>query len=199
MELDRPRTLFDHQERFGAYSLWSSFISQYLATSVEVFLHRRFGERYIGLQAAAVLPAMLVYSLFWQGHNTAPLMMFVAAYMVMVAGVRVDIARRRRSGDVEHSYYNGFPEILRLPLLRRWLSERAAKRVVEPLLVGGIGVLMLPTSEPLGLYLMIAGCALRVTLKMADAVQKARLINMRDAYFDQMNLAEQFRKGNRRW
>ena len=65
------------------------FICRSFAVSIEVFLHKEMGERYLGLQAAAVLLFVPLFSLFWPGFDLRPLMLFLLAYLVMCFFSRV--------------------------------------------------------------------------------------------------------------
>ncbi len=171
-----------------------AFVSRTLATSIEVFIHRRFGERYFGLHSAAVILAVLVFSTFWEGYDVTPLLGFLGFYFVACMGARIGIAKRRRSGDVEHSYYHGRPV-----LLNWWPFKKAKERTVkglEPFLVFFTGVFVMPVSEPLGGYLMVASLGLLVSLGLAATYQRTRQLDMQDALIDQQNLAERLRESN---
>lgn len=177
---------------------WVIFIAGSLATSVEVFLHRRFGERYFGLQAVAVLVIVPFYSLFWEGHDPTGLMQFLGAYIVMCFLARLSVmARVRRGGPQEHTRYNGYP---RLMAITRWISERTLKLVVEPMIVFFVGVLTMPVNEPLGGYLMLAALGLLVSTHMAAGYDRVRALDMHDAYLDQNQVAQDFREmRNEQW
>lgn len=177
--------------QFKAFLSWVVFIAGALATSVEVFLHRRFGERYLGFQAAVVLLIVPFYSLFWEGRDPTPLLQFLVAYVVMCALARIGImARLRRGGAQEHSRYNGYP---RLMAITRRISERTFKLVVEPLLVFFVGVFTMPTSEPLGSYLMLAALGLLISTQLTAGYQRIRALDMYDAYMNHNEVAQGFR------
>src|ERR1700687_3722662 len=82
---------------------WIAFIAQTLAASVEVFLHGRFGRRYLGVQALAVFVAIPIYTAFCADRNLDGLWMFLWAYLLMLFVAKADVARRELRGDVEHS------------------------------------------------------------------------------------------------
>jgi hypothetical protein len=175
---------------------WVAFIAGVLAVSVEVFLHRSrsFGERYVGLQGAAVLLIVPVFAAFWPGHDLRPLFWFLAAYLCMCFLVRVGVAiRLHREGPVQHSRYNGYP---RAGWLTRRIGEEKVKLMVEPLLVFLAGILTLPYSEPLGAYLMLASAGLSLSVHLTVGYERMRIQNMNDAAIEQRDFAEGFR--NRR-
>jgi hypothetical protein len=177
--------------QFKTFLSWVVFIAGALAASLEVFLHRRFGERYLGLQAAVVLLIVPFYSLFWEGYDPTPLLQFLLAYVVMCALARIGImARLRRGGAQEHSRYNGFP---RLMAITRRISERTIKCVVEPMLVFFVGVFTMPTSEPLGGYLMLAALGLLISTQLTAGYERIRALDMYDAYVNQNQVAQDFR------
>jgi hypothetical protein len=166
-----------------------------LATSAEVFLRRGFGERYFGLQAAAVLLAVPLYGLLWEGHDLSLLMLFLALYIAAWCTARIGITRRRIAGAIEHSQYGGWPVLLSARPFRG-MSELTAKRLVEPLFVLASGVGVAQVDPPLGSYLMLAAGGMAVSVRLAFGYQRARLVDMRDAFIEQKNLMERFRRGN---
>lgn len=194
MQQQSPKPL-SFRERYTAMASWLGLLSQTLEASVVVFLRSNVGERFLGLQAAAVIPVVLVYSVFWQGHDIRPLLAFLACYLLACLSLRMRGIWHRRRGEIVHSQYSGTPIILRAPLLRRWLGERAAKGTLEPLLVLLVGYLLLPASEPLGSYLMLAAGGQLVSFQLALAYERQRLMDARDAYIEQRHMAERFRQG----
>lgn len=182
-------------ERMRANAAWFGLLCQVLEASVVVFTRSRFGRRYFGMQAAAVIPLVLLYSLFWRDRDPTPLMVFLGLYLVAWGIARAGIVRRGLRGDREHSYYSGAPSILRWPVFRRWLSERRAKLSVEPLLIAAWGVGLMPVSEPLGCYLMLAAFGSAMSMRIACAYERTRLADMQDQYIEQRQLAERFRDG----
>ena len=171
-------------------------VIQALAASVEVFLRREIGSRYMDKQGALAVLLIPGWCLFWPEKDPRPLCWFLGAYLVMCARVRFTSLRRRLRGEEGHTRYNGWPRILSLPLLRR-LSEAKAKAVVEPLLVIGTGALVMNSNPPLGSYLVAAGCGLGLAHGAIEARERTRLMDMSDAVIDQRNLAERFRRRNR--
>jgi hypothetical protein len=173
------------------------FICRVLAVSVEVFLHKGMGERYLGLQAAAVLLLVPVYSLFWPGYDLRPLMLFLPAYLVMCFVARAGIAARLKRGEHCHSHYTGWPHGIK-PGTK--CSELTAKRVVEPAIVMMAGFLLRQFNPPLGTYLMFAAAGLLISVSASDAEQRTRSLDINDAVIDQEQVADRFREmRSERW
>lgn len=169
------------------------FVCRSLATTVEVFLHksRSFGERYLGLQAAAAVLVIFFSTAFWRGANVLPILLFLVAYLVACAIARMGVTARVRAGGPQvHTHYTGVPRIM------RWtgqMSEETVKRIVEPMLVFVIGALVLQASLPLGTLLMLASFGLFASVNLAAGFDRTRALDMHDAYLDQCNAAERFR------
>lgn len=162
------------------------------ATSVEVLLHKRFGDRYFGVQAAAVLLLIPIYSLFWQGHDVLPLMCFMLVYLGAVMVARLDIVSRKRNGARIHSFYGGFPWYINA---RTKLSELQCKKYFEPLYVAAAGLgLYLLGEQPLGVYFVIAGACLFLSVAISDLEFERRAAAMNDQVIEQEYVAERFRE-----
>lgn len=170
------------------------FVCRSLAATVEVFLHksRTFGERYLGLQAAAAVLVIFFSTAFWRDENIAPVLLFLLAYLVACGIARFAVMARVKSGGAQiHTYYTGAPRIM------RWvgsMSEETVKRIVEPMLVFLIGALVLQANVPLGTYLMLAAGGLFASVNLAAGFDRTRALDMHDAYLDQCNAAERFRE-----
>jgi hypothetical protein len=166
---------------------WMLLIANAGATSVEVFLHRRFGARYLGFQAMAAVPLILIFALYWPQTDIDPLMVFLLAYLGMCMVARLGMMLRT---DVEHSYYSGWPHLL---------SPKAAgkelffKQFVEPAFVIFGGVLVRDWNDPLGAYLTFAGCCLFISNTLNRMAASQRVMNVRDAMYEQQQLAETLR------
>ena len=186
------------REQYAAGLNWLALLCQALEASVVVFIRRGFGVRYIGGQAAAVIPVVLVYSLFWQGYDVRPVWGFLGLYLLACIKARFGSWRAVRRGEIQHTFYSGFPNIMRWGIFRNWLSEQAAKGFVEPLMVFLIGVGCMPYSEPLGAYLMLAAGGSLMSVQLAVSYQRQRVMDVQDAYLAQRADAEQFRDGGLR-
>ncbi len=179
------------RDEFKAAAGWILFIARSLAVSVELFLHRGFGDRYLGLPAAAGVPLILVFPIFWHGHDVGPLFGFLFAYMAMFLIERGrQLARFVRGGSCEHTYYSGRPWALSV---WRRLDETKVKCLWEPLLVLLLGALIMDFSQPLGGYLMLASAGLMVSANATRAQTHARVLDMHDAWIDQRNVMDELR------
>lgn len=188
MNREQPQGSF---QQFRVFLSWFVFLSQSLAVSLEVFLHRRFGERYVGLQGVAAILIIFFYAGFWPGYDVTPLLEFLLAYLALCFLARIGVLRRRRRGGTqEHSHYTGWPRVMRLT---GRLTEITVKQTVEPLLTFLVAVFTLPVSEPLGGYLLLATGGLIVSVNASLGAEHTRAINMNDALIDQRHLAERFR------
>jgi hypothetical protein len=174
----------------GAMNL-VAFLVQSGAVTVEVFLHSRFGERYIGGQAAAAVVLIPCFGMLFPEHDIRPLVYFLGSFLVTCFLQRVDIMRRLRRGDREHSMYNGFPRFLRKS---RAYREQPIKETWEPTLVFIVGSLLLKFSQPLGLYLMFTAFCLMSSNRIIREVEARRLADLHDALFEQRLTMERLRQ-----
>jgi len=165
-------------------------LTQTGATSVEVFLHTRFGSRYLGLYAWTPLMAIPFVGSLSRPEDFGPAFVFTLMYLFLLLCHYLDIWLRCRRGDREHSRYNGRPS---------WIGslgsthERGMKLYVEPVLVMGIGLLVLGYNGPLGGYLIFAGLCLAITNNTIDRWDRQQAMDMHDAVIDQQQRAERFR------
>jgi hypothetical protein len=168
------------------------FVFRTWATSVEVLLHKRVGDRYLGLQAAAVLLLIPIYAMFWPGYDLRPLMWFLPVYLGGVAIARLDVLTGKRNGLRIHSFYSGYPRCMNR---KTKMTELQCKRYFEPLYVASIGLgLYLLGEQPLGVYFMIAGACLFISVSMAQLQFEQRAKAMNDQVIEQEYVAERFRE-----
>lgn len=173
---------------------WILFIARALSASVEVFLHRvdSFGERYMGLQAGAAFLLIFFFPIFCEGHDPTALLYFLGAYFFMCICVKARIQKRRRLGGSQpHSYYSGYPLLLRSRGARH---ELRVKAILEPLLVWMAGAAFMTFSVPLGSYLLIAGVGLAISVNASIAAERKRALDLHDAFMEQRGIAERFRE-----
>ncbi|MCE9592333.1 MAG: hypothetical protein K8S99_17650 [Planctomycetes bacterium] len=193
----------EQQGSTGVMDQWRSgmscivFFARSLAVSVEVFLRRGFGERYIGLQAAVAMPIILFFGVFFPEDDPGPMLWFLLAYLVMCVRARIDGFRRRRRGELRsHSFYNGWPRLARV---NPKFTESQVKRKTEPLLVLAVGYLVWQLNRPLGMYLILSAAALFLVAVLTERYERARAMDMNDAVIEQHRLAERFRELNDDW
>ena len=65
-----------------------NIVAEAWAASLQVFLHRRFGERYLGLQAACVVLLIPLYCVLWVPADPRPMMLFLLAFLFMCVKAR---------------------------------------------------------------------------------------------------------------
>ncbi len=174
---------------------WAGLVVRAVAFSVEVFLHDpgSFGERYLRVRAVAAAIIIFFFPIFWdRHHNVVALMGFLLLFLIACGWIRLATAIRIRKGGWQpHSYYNGRPTILRY--FKR-LNEEMVKTKIEPFLTFLIGALLMPVSEPLGGYWLLASVALLASTCLTKEYERTRALNMNDAYLDQKHIAERFRE-----
>jgi len=171
-------------------------IVQAWAATVEVFLHRSFGQRYLGVAGAVGIMVVLAFSMVWPGFNLAPLMLFLGVFVVMCARARLESWRECRRGIVQHSYYNGYPRLMRF--LPTW-NEVSVKRFVEPCLTFFLAMILMPVNPPLGCYLVVAACCLAGTNSTYDQWNRMQALEMNDAVITQRQIAGKFRELQGHW
>jgi hypothetical protein len=184
----QPQSLF---QQFMICSKWVMLILQSLSVTLEVFLHRRMGCRYVGLQALLGAAIIFFWPAFWPQDDPAPMQLFLLIYLFFAFAQRADARKRLKRGDAqEHSYYTGKSLACLLPCV----SEFFAKRAIEPILAMTAGMLIESVNAPLGKYLFIAGVGLALTTQFNVHYEQSKAIDMNDAMIDQRHTAERFRR-----
>jgi hypothetical protein len=153
-----------------------------MTMSIEVFLHRRFGSRYFGLQSLIALLGIPTWILLWPEERVEPLLVFWGLFIAMTLRARAECAVMAARGTVAHSRHSGTSRLTRV--FRR-TPEWKLKGALEPILVFFTGILLLPVSQPLGSYLMCAALAMFVSYGVSDSVGRARATDMNDALIEQ--------------
>jgi hypothetical protein len=169
---------------------WFFFLMGTFAASLEVFLRRRFGERYLGVRAAAAVLLIPFFGVFFGGHDLRPLLWFWGIYILMCFIARVNVLRRRLRYEHLPTMYTG------LPHLQRWLprlSEVTIKRFIEPVLIFVLGTLVCLWNDPLGMYLILGAICLAVTVNLAEMQARARALDLFDTVMAQRQIAERYR------
>jgi hypothetical protein len=167
------------------------FALQVLAAPVEVFMRTRFGAKYFGVPSAVALLALPLWMTFWPGEDPQPLLIFWGLYIVMQLRARIECARMVARGDYVHTRYNGWPRLARL--FRR-MPERHVKIGPETVFVCVAGGLLMAVSPPLGSYLLAAGFSSGLLGSIIDAAERARSMEINDAWIEQQSLADRVRE-----
>lgn len=189
MALDRPDppTLM---ERARQTANVLTFVMQAIAHTVEVHLHHGFGPRYLDMPAAAAVPLLFFYNIFWEGFDSRPMLIFLGLYILRCLIIRLQLLLGKRRGPRQHSRYNG------VSYLTRWFpkkDELTLKRDTEPNVVLFAGALAMLISVPLGFYLFSAAFALSYTVGLSVKYEEVRAQDMFDRYLDQQRVSERFR------
>lgn len=184
----QPGRLQQAKSAFG----WLLFISKTFAISVEVFLHKGIGSRYIGIQGLGAAAIIFFWGGFWPEHDVRPMLVYLLFYFAFCFAHRMDaLMRMRRGGEQGHSYYTGWPILMRF---NKRANEITVKRIVEPMFVFVVGVFMCDVSEPLGTYLMVAAVGLLVSVQSNFIFDQTQATDMNDAMVQQKQLAERLRE-----
>lgn len=174
----------------GAFG-WFLFICNSLAVTLEVFLHKGMGSRYLGLQALAGAAILFFWGGFWPGHDVGPMLTYFALFLLFCFAQRMDALKRLSHGVAPgHSRYTGWPLLMRL--FRR-TNEVTLKRIIEPALVFLCGAMVCDANEPLGKYLMLASLGLFISVQSNLNFERTRATDMNDALIDQRHVSERFR------
>jgi hypothetical protein len=166
------------------------FVVHTWAVSMEVFLHRNMGSRYLGFSSVAVVFLIPMYGAYWEHYDLAPLMRFLAAYVLMAVVSRMIAVSRQNQSVGGHSYYNGYPRMMRD---KSRADEVAFKHFREPFVVGIIGLATCQLNQPLGWYWMLGAVSLFVKGSISNRITDVRIMDMNDAMIEQAQLAERFR------
>jgi hypothetical protein len=163
------------------------------ALSLEMFLHRNLGVRYMGFQAGLALLLMSLYSVFWPGYDLRAFSWFMFLYLAMWIKARFENAAARRRGEVYHSRYTGWPSVVG-PKAK--FSEITAKRYVEPGFILAFGLMLreLLGEQPLGTYLIMGAVCLFLSVQLGSVVEGVRQMDLSDAVIEQEFTAERFRE-----
>ena len=187
----------NHDKPAGTGTNYLLLIIQAWAFSAEVFLHRGFGERYIGVQGGLVLLLAPFYAALWEGRDLRALVLFIPVYLLMCVAARLGVVARRRRGEFGHSYYSGWPRLMRF---FPGHDEVKFKLNTEPILVVLFGCAVCLVDLPLGVYLSIAGFCIGLKTTEEIAGEHHLDLDMNDVVIDQEQRAERFRamRRNRR-
>ncbi|QOV92080.1 hypothetical protein [Humisphaera borealis] len=156
-----------------------------------VFLHRDLGSRYAGLQALLALVLIFVWPIVDPTGDPRPMLLFLAAFLIMCFVSRIGCFRNYRKGIRIHRYYHGTPRLMRyFPSL----SELTVKRVVEPVVVSFVGLLLLPVSAMLGAFLVASAVGLAITISASELAAQERAEAMYDQLIEQSGISERFNR-----
>lgn len=167
------------------------------AVSLEVFLHHRFGEKYLwGIHAVFGLFVMFGIILCNPYADGRPMVIVIGAYLFLLLILRVETVGIGRRGQYVHSYYNGTPWLMSLWGFSK-MDEVKVKGAEGGVLVLA-GLLLLPINAPLGLYLGMGAFCLCMKIDAQEKQVREEVKRVQDALFERRMIAEQLRDSQRR-
>ncbi len=161
------------------------------AASVELFLHRRFGVRYMSLFVGTGFLVICVYFYFIPVKQNKAFLAYGILFVVSWLLTSIKTWIRYSMGDNEHSLYRGYPRLLSRNRPHR---EYLTKQFVEPALVGFAGVCTLDLNAPLGIYWIFAAMCVFAANANDRRVQNREAMIMHDAVVEQQLRASRFQQ-----
>lgn len=161
------------------------------AVSVELFLHRGFGLRYVTQYGLMGVGLMMFYLAWWPPEEFGPFvvyfLLFVALCLLRILGAWIRFWR----GDSEHTLYGGFPVLLRRRLAHR---EYKVKQFFEPLLVAIVGAYTIQWDRVLGIYWIGAGVCLFISNAWERRWLNWQALALHDATLEQQHSFRRFQE-----
>jgi hypothetical protein len=159
----------------------------WLSVSVEVFIRRDFGERYLtwlrlllgymAMDLFTLIPRIIFTFVPFVSINVVPVSsLFFKGFVVLALYHQWRIWRRNRKGIAWHSESFGISRLAFLPV-----SDWILYRFVEPLLCLVIGLFLRYLDPATGIWLIIASIALFVKNQMVFSAQRGRFLDVIDA------------------
>jgi hypothetical protein len=163
-------------------------ISRSICLTIEVFLHRGFGSRYVGCGFMGVV-VIFIFAMLFPPLDVFPLYCYMMAYGVLWLIATVSMLIRCWGGrDKVHSKYTGRPYLWRL--LPNWKEVNVKQLEAFAVIVLGYGVHHL--SRPLGDYLMIAASIVFLRGYNMALQQRTRAIELNDMVIEERLVADRF-------
>jgi len=172
-------------------SIWQQaenmqWMMKYPALTVMVFLRRDMGYRFLNplhLLSMTGILAFISVSINSKNPHAKPEHLFIFAVLALFLGgcQRTKRWRELKRGIVQHSYYIGTS-----PFDFRWLPNfircnRKIARFIDPIFCLLIGLVCLPVSSMLGLWLIFAGASLRAYEHAVHRKELNRNLDMLDS------------------
>lgn len=167
----------------------------WLSLSLEVFIRREFGERYLGYLRLAFTGFLLAIYLGFltlfssataygnapRSAGSGPLeAVFLLAFMGMAMYHRVRIWRKKRAGVQWHSMSFGVSRLAALPAFQT-ANDWALYRAWEPLAFFVLGTVITAIfHSTIGTWMQVASVALAVKNQLVFAQQYSRILDMID-------------------
>lgn len=163
------------------------------STSVEVFMRRGFGERYLGAQAVFALFLIPLHMSFMQTEDPALIGYTMFCYVVACFCHRVVTQHRIRTGQREHSYYDGWPIALGR---KTTINEQDWKAWGDPIIIVLVGVFFAFADRGFGSFFITAGVAMFIKNHLVHQLHSAKVMDLHDNMIEQKQLAARFRQMN---
>jgi len=160
-----------------------------ICLTIEVFLHRGFGSRYVSGGFLGVI-VIYLFSLMFNPQDISPLLDFAAVYLIfwLIATLCV-LIRYWRGKDKMHAKYTGRPFLWRL--LPGWKEDNV--KHLEGVIVIAVGYGVHYLNAPLGCYIMAAAAVVLLRNYSRISELRRRAVDMNDKVIEQKLVAEQFR------
>ncbi len=167
-----------------------------ISFSLEVFLRRDFGCRYIGRKALLATWLILGFAECWTGYPVQSLHAFALVYSLFATYAWSRARIRLLRGDTAHSRYSGWPRYLRRHLHAR---ETPIKKYFEPFAVLCIGLMICDNDRVLAMYLALASFCLFLTARRSDNWVRRRVLDVNDAIVEQQHVSARFQALRGQW
>lgn len=177
--------MFSNRSQFNLlmFVIWS------WSTSIEVFIRRDFGSRYLGLNAIGACVLIPLFLIFWEGYDSRPMFCFWLAFIAMCAVHRWSFLWRGRPLISNHSFYDGWPRFF----AQRQGSNEGLFKQREPPMLFILAFPMCLISLPLGFYLFFGSGAMFVKQLVILLQRETQITDANDMMIEQMQMAERFR------
>lgn len=163
------------------------------STSVEVFMRRGFGERYLGAQALFALFLIPLHMSFMQTEDPILIGATMLGYVGACIGHRGVTQARRRIGEIEHTYYDGWPIALGK---KTTINEQDWKAWGDPIIIVLVGIFFAFADRGFGSFFITAGVAMFIKNHLIHQLHSAKVKDLYDNMIEQKQLAARFRQMN---
>ena len=170
-----------------AISQIAMMVMGWLSVTLEVFVRRDFGERYLSwlrlflgylIMDMITLIPRIIFSMipFMSGPTIATSSLFMKAFFIMGAYHQWRIWQRNRQGIAWHSASFGVSRFTALPV-----SDWVLYRFVEPGICLVAGFIIKTVDPVMGIWVIAASISLFIKNQMVFNDQRARLLDIIDA------------------
>lgn len=146
-----------------------------------VFTRHSFGAQMPGFYGVLSLPLLCLAVLASQDIR---MLWFAELWLVALVLQRVRTFWLRAKGYRWHSQYDGFPWLASLVSIVR---TETTYRNLEPLVVGGLGLLLTPWSPAVGVFVGFGFVSFLLVRLMEQAANERRIMAYRDMQLEQQD------------